>query len=86
MQESAERVLHVSILDKELEVAPYLNHGDYHKGLTLLAELRPVIDGFFDEVLVMAEDEAIRGNRLALLTKLQSLFLNIADISYLSKS
>ena len=34
----------------------------------------------------MAEDEAIRGNRLALLAKLQSLFLKLADISYLSKS
>ncbi len=86
MQESAEKSLHAAIVEKELEVAPYIKRGDYQKGLTLLADLRPVIDGFFDEVLVMAEDEAIRGNRLALLTKLQSLFLNIADISYLSKS
>ena len=86
LQESAEKALYAAIIDKELEVAPYLKQGDYQKGLTLLAELKPAIDGFFDEVLVMAEDEAIRDNRLALLAKLQSLFLNLADISYLSKS
>ena len=86
MQESAEKSLHAAIVGKELEVAPYIEQGDYQRGLSLLAELKPVIDGFFDEVLVMAEDEAIRGNRLALLAKLQSLFLKLADISYLSKS
>ena len=86
MQESAEKALYTAIYEKELEVAPYIKQGDYQKGLTLLAELKPVIDGFFDEVLVMAEDEDIRGNRLTLLAKLQSLFLNLADISYLSRS
>ena len=86
LQESAEKALYAAIIDKELEVSPYLKQGEYQKGLTLLAELKPAIDGFFDEVLVMAEDEAIRDNRLALLAKLQSLFLNLADISYLSKS
>lgn len=86
LQESAEKALYAAIIDKELEVAPYVKQGDYQKGLTLLAELKPAIDGFFDEVLVMAEDEAVRDNRLALLAKLQSLFLNQADISYLSKS
>ncbi len=86
LQESAEKALYAAIIDKESQVAPYVKHGDYQKGLTLLAELNPAIDGFFDEVLVMAEDEAVRDNRLALLAKLQSLFLNLADISYLSKS
>ena len=86
MQESAEKALYARVLEKELEMVPYVKQGEYQKGLTLLAELKPVIDGFFDEVLVMVEDKAIRDNRLALLTKLQSLFLNLADISYLSKS
>ena len=86
MQESAEKALYTAILEKELEVASYIKQGDYQKGLTLLTELKPVIDGFFDEVLVMTKDEAVRDNRLALLAKLQSLFLNLADISYLSKS
>lgn len=86
LQESAEKALYAAIIDKESEVAPYVKQGDYQKGLTLLAELKPAIDGFFDEVLVMAEDEAVRDNRLALLAKLQALFLNLADISHLTKS
>ena len=86
LQESAEKALYAAIIDKESEVAPYVKQGDYQKGLTLLAELKPTIDGFFDEVLVMAEDEAVRDNRLALLAKLQALFLNLADISHLTKS
>jgi glycyl-tRNA synthetase beta chain len=86
LQESAEKALYAAIIDKESEVAPYVKRGDYQKGLTLLAELKPTIDGFFDEVLVMAEDEAVRDNRLALLAKLQALFLNLADISHLTKS
>jgi len=86
LQESAEKALYAAIIDKESEVAPYVKQGDYQKGLILLAELKPAIDGFFDEVLVMAEDEAVRDNRLALLAKLQALFLNLADISHLTKS
>jgi len=86
LQENAEKALYAKILEKELEVAPYIKKGNYHKGLTLLAELEPVVDGFFDKVLVMAEDQAVRDNRLALLARLQSLFLKLADISYLSKS
>ena len=86
LQESAEKALYAAIIDKESEVAPYVKQGDDQKGLILLAELKPAIDGFFDEVLVMAEDEAVRDNRLALLAKLQALFLNLADISHLTKS
>ncbi|MEC7079220.1 MAG: glycine--tRNA ligase subunit beta [Pseudomonadota bacterium] len=86
LQESAEKTLYAAIIDKESEVTPYVKQGDYQKGLTLLAELKPAIDGFFDEVLVMAKDEAVRDNRLALLAKLQALFLNLADISHLARS
>ena len=86
MQEEAERTLYRAIVDKEIEVAPLIARGEYQKGLTLLATLKPVIDAFFDSVMVMAEVEAVRANRLALLSKLKSLFLKLADISYLSKS
>jgi len=51
--------------------------------LALLAELREPVDRFFDDVMVMAEDEAVRANRLALLTRLRGLFLKLADISRL---
>ena len=41
------------------------------------------MDNFFDEVMVMADDDAIRNNRLALLNRLRNLFLRVADISLL---
>ncbi|MEY4474657.1 MAG: glycyl-tRNA synthetase beta subunit, partial [Pseudomonadota bacterium] len=45
--------------------------------------LRETVDTFFDSVMVMAEDDAIRINRLTLLSKLRELFLQVADISLL---
>ncbi|MEQ8955152.1 MAG: glycine--tRNA ligase subunit beta, partial [Gammaproteobacteria bacterium] len=65
------------------DVAPLFEAGDYIKGMELLAGLKPAVDKFFDEVLVMAEDEKIRSNRLALLHGLRALFLSVADISEL---
>jgi glycyl-tRNA synthetase beta chain len=54
---------------------------DYVTALRTLASMRKAVDGFFDEVLVMAEDPVMRGNRLALLRQLSGLFLGIADIA-----
>jgi len=51
--------------------------------LELLASLRSPVDAFFDDVMVMADDEAVRNNRLALLARLRALFLQLADISRL---
>jgi len=51
--------------------------------LKVLASLREPVDTFFDDVMVMAEDEAVRANRLALLNRLRALFLKLADISRL---
>ncbi len=51
--------------------------------LSMLASLREPIDTFFDEVMVMTDDEAVRNNRLALLSRLRTLFLNLADVSRL---
>jgi len=64
-------------------VAPLFDEGEYQAALERLAELRPVVDRFFDEVMVMAEDAALRRNRLALLRRLQGLFLAVADIAQL---
>ncbi|WP_438951088.1 glycine--tRNA ligase subunit beta [Porticoccus sp.] len=64
-------------------VSPLLQTRDYSTALKELAKLRAPVDQFFDEVMVMAEDPEVRLNRLALLQKLQDLFLNIADISLL---
>ena len=63
---------------------PMLERREYTAALTELAKLRGVIDKFFDDVMVMADDEATKNNRLALLTELRALFLDVADISRLA--
>jgi glycyl-tRNA synthetase beta chain len=83
LAENAEKLL-VSALDTiSSTVQPMLESGDYAGTLTRLAELRDPVDNFFDEVMVMCDDEAIKLNRLALLSQLNSLFMTIADISKL---
>jgi len=56
---------------------------DYAASLLVLSRLREPVDDFFDAVMVMAEDPALRSNRLALLTELKALFDGIADLSVL---
>jgi glycyl-tRNA synthetase beta chain len=55
---------------------------DYGAALRAMASMRTIVDAFFDRVLVMAEDAAVRGNRLAVLGRLARLFLSVADISH----
>ena len=64
-------------------VVPMLDAGDYAPALTRLAGLRDSVDAFFDQVMVMVDDEAVRKNRLALLKQLRDLFLRVADLSRL---
>ncbi len=64
-------------------VLPSLQQHDYTAALRRLAQLRDAVDGFFDGVMVMAEDERLRRNRLGLLGIIEGLFLDIADISKL---
>jgi len=63
---------------------PLLEARAYTEALDELAKMRVVIDRFFDDVMVMAEDKATRNNRLALLGELRTLFLRVADISRLA--
>jgi len=63
---------------------PLLAVRDYVGVLSRLAELRPQVDAFFDAVMVMADDPAVRGNRLALLKRLSDRFLAVADVSLLA--
>ena len=65
------------------KVEERLKAGDYGAAMWLLATLRDSVDTFFDSVLVMAEDERVRTNRLALLGQIRALFLETADISLL---
>ena len=61
-----------------------LGAGKYLEALTEISTLREPVDRFFDDVMVMAEDESLRMNRLALLTSISRLFNNIADFSKVS--
>lgn len=83
LTEAAEIHLAEQLAVKDIDVAPHYAQGNYQAALHKLAELREPVDSFFDQVMVMAEDEAIRNNRLALLASLQALFLHTADIAQL---
>lgn len=83
LQEAAEKALFEAVTASQQKVAPLFAAGDYQQALDTLATLREPVDAFFDQVMVMADDDAIRRNRLALLASLQALFLEVADISQL---
>ncbi|MDH5649855.1 MAG: glycine--tRNA ligase subunit beta [Gammaproteobacteria bacterium] len=65
------------------ELTPLFESGEYTRIMKRLAELRPQVDDFFDKVMVMVDEEAVRDNRLALLDSLGKLFLRVADLSKL---
>jgi len=81
--DNAEKKLATVLNDLNTEVVPLMEAGDYTPALTRLAALRESVDAFFDEVMVMVDDDALRANRLALLRNLSSLFLRVADLSRL---
>lgn len=81
--EPAEKALAEAVLALHTEVQPLIAQGDYTAVLDKLANLRAPVDSFFDNVMVNAEDPALRQNRLAILNTLQGLFLQVADISAL---
>ena len=80
LQEDAEKALFAAI---EAEQAYQAAEHSYAEGLAHLASMRAVIDSFFDNVMVNADDLAVRANRQALLKQLRELFLQVADISVL---
>jgi len=84
IREPAETTLFDSVVKAREAVTPLLDNRDYTNVLTTLADLRDPVDGFFDDVMVMTDDEALRNNRLALLAELRSMFLDVADVSRLS--
>ncbi len=79
----AEQTLAGRLAELSSEVIPLMETGLYGEALNRLAGLREPVDAFFDQVLVMAEDLALRDNRIALLNELSSLFLRVADFSRL---
>ena len=78
LHEEAETRLAEKLEEHRQKLEPLLNNRDYQASLSLLAGLRESVDDFFDQVMVMCDDEKIRQNRLALLQNLNKLFLEIS--------
>ncbi len=78
---AAEKNLYQQLCDLQIDAERLFAEGLYLDGLNQLASLRPAVDRFFDEVMVMVEDESVKNNRLALLDRLMRCFRSVADFS-----
>ena len=83
LKEAAEIKLAGNLVVLRDKLQPYFAEGRYQDALIELASLREPVDEFFENVMVNAEDQNVRVNRLTLLSKLRDLFLQVADISLL---
>jgi glycyl-tRNA synthetase beta chain len=83
LRHEAERALYAALQGVMHTVPGHIAGGDYGNAFSELARLRPAVDAFFDGVMVMDPDPALRANRLALLGALHELFAGIADLSRL---
>jgi glycyl-tRNA synthetase beta chain len=82
-ESAAEHDLWQVLDDLREQVSSLIAGRDYTEALTRLVQIRQPVDAFFDQVMVMAEDEAVKRNRLALLKQIYQLFFAVADISRL---
>ena len=83
LENGAERALYSAVREAAARVQTHKRAGKYQEALETIAGLRKVVDRFFDGVMVMAENEAVRSNRLALLAELLREFTTVADFSEL---
>ena len=86
LREAAEKALFESLEQLAGETEALFAAADYTAALSRLAALREPVDAFFDAVMVMADDAAVRDNRLALLARMQALFMRVADLSRLHQA
>jgi glycyl-tRNA synthetase beta chain len=84
LTDAAEIELGSALVSLQSSVSTMTAAGDYQGALQSLADLRAPIDRFFEEVRVMADEEKVRNNRLAVLSQLHALFYGIADIAKLA--
>jgi glycyl-tRNA synthetase beta chain len=85
-EDDAERDLFEAYRDILHDYETYMHEKDFRGALDVLSELSAPIDVFFDSVMVMTEDEALKVNRLRLLSRITHLFLAIANFSRLETS
>ncbi len=82
-EEEAEKALFNQLASLRSEVESLFDEGDYEQALRKLSSLREPVDAFFDSVMVMADNEGIKNNRIALLAQMSALFMRAADLSRL---
>lgn len=82
-EEDAEKALFKELSSLTAAVEVLFDEGDYEQALRRLSLLREPVDAFFDSVMVMADNEAIKNNRIALLAQMSALFMRAADLSRL---
>jgi len=80
-ESDCERALAAAVSATRQSVADQVGRGDYSGALQTIAGLRGPVDDFFDGVMVMADDDRVKANRLALLTQVAALFADIADFT-----
>jgi len=78
-----EKELYKKFIEIKDKFKQFIENKDYDKALGLMLELKPYIDRFFDNVMIMVEDEKLKNNRLSLLKEINDLFRNIADFTKL---
>ena len=81
--DEAEKKLAACFEQTKISIAPFMAEKNYQQALTKLAELKQPIDDYFDNVMVMVDDEKVKTNRLTLLSQIRASFFAIADISLL---
>ncbi len=84
LNEEAEKALYTAFLGVAAEAEPMLKASDYQQAMVVILKMKEPVDRFFDDVMVMADDEKVRNNRLSLLTAISHLFLRIGDFSKMS--
>lgn len=85
MAEQEEKILFEIFKESKAKIEESILNHEYMKACSTLLEMKPVIDSFFDNILVMAEDEAVKKNRIALLQRIDELLSKIADFSILQE-
>jgi len=85
LTDDGEKSLYQALLSVGGEAQPLIDRGDYEAALTVILKMKEPVDLFFEQVMVMADDQKIRHNRLNLLASIAALFLQIGDFSKLSQ-
>jgi glycyl-tRNA synthetase beta chain len=86
MTEAAEKDLYSRFVNVRERTAPLTEQRAYDETLEIVSELRPCIDAFFDRVMVMVDDDAVRMNRLGLMREIADFLSNLADFSYIGST